>query len=78
MKVGRHLPAIHRSPTTIIFLRMTLLTTLLEKVRRQIKETWSQTSVSHAQEQFLTPEGWLYSGGKSFGTEETALFSGAV
>lgn len=34
MKVGRHLPAIHRSPTTIIFLRMTLLTTLLEKVRK--------------------------------------------
>lgn len=35
MEVGGHLPAIHRSPTTIIFLRITtLLTIILEKVRK--------------------------------------------
>lgn len=34
IKVDGHLPAIHRSPITIIFLRITTLLTLFKKVRK--------------------------------------------
>lgn len=76
LKVGGYLPAIHRSITTIIFLRITiLLTILLEKVRKRDKSKEFGIKLQfhtgkalhenskHAQEQSLTPKGWLYSDG---------------